>query len=193
VIQQLPLIYLASESPRRREILSQSGIRFKQIPSRYHERKISGLSPRKLVLEHAAGKGAKAVAPKGARFVLAADTIVWCKKQVVGKPKTLGEAVKILLMLSGRVHFVYTGIALYDLKYSRIQLRCAKTKVYMKRLSEKEIRNYFKQVNPFDKAGAYAIQAGPRVVEKIVGSYTNVMGLPADLTKKMIMKASRTL
>ena len=92
----------------------------------------------------------------------------------------------MLTRLSGRRHDVYTGVALLDLKTGRIGTRYARTRVYLRRLTKKAIVTYHKVVFPLDKAGSYAIQEEPKVVKRIEGSYSNVMGLPREIVKKMV-------
>lgn len=182
------IIYLASQSPRRREILKKIGIKFKIISSSYIEKNPKNISPEELVLRHAFGKARDAAAPKNAKFVLAADTLVYCRGRILGKPSTEKEALSILKFIHGRTHFVYTGVVLWDVATGAIQKEVAKTKVVIKRMKPKEISEYIELVYPYDKAGSYAIQEGPKIVKKIEGSYTNVMGLPAEIVKKMIQQ-----
>lgn len=181
-----PTIYLASRSPRRMEILYQHHIPFKVIPSTYHERNRSTLHPEILTLQHAYGKLKKAQAQKSARLILSADTLVYFNKHILGKPKSLKEAYQMIQMLSGRVHHVYTGIALFDRRTSQLYTGYALSKVYFKKLSHPDIEDYFSKVNPMDKAGSYAIQEGPKIVRKIRGSLTNIIGLPIELLQLIL-------
>lgn len=181
-----PLLYLASASPRRREILKKMRIPFRVVKSRYHEAHYSHLHPRALVLQHAAGKARQAIVPARAQFVLGADTLVYCRKKILGKPKTEKEAFEMLSLISGKAHDVYTGVALWNRKTDRIRKMVLKTRVFVKRLSEKEIRAYIPKVNSLDKAGAYAIQMKPKIVAKIKGSYSNVIGLPEEAVRKLL-------
>ena len=179
-------VFLASASPRRREILKKIGISFSLVKSSYHEKFIPGLSPQELVTRHAVGKAQKAKIRTKQGLVLGADTLVFLNKRPLGKPKTLKAAFKMLGSLSGRAHFVYTGIALKNLESGKILTGFSKSKVRMKKLSKEKIGKYFQKVNPLDKAGAYAVQEGPRIVAKVTGSRTNVIGLPVELLKKML-------
>ena len=184
-----PFLYLASQSARRKEILRKMRIPFKQVRSRYRERMVPGVSPRKLTVLHAAGKAKAAVLPQAARWVLGADTLVYCQRRILGKPRTKEEAVRMLSRLSGRPHFVYTGVALLDRQSGKIKTGCAKTKVTFKRLTKEGILEYLESMNPYDKAGGYAIQEGPKIVKKIDGSRTNVIGLPVELLTKILRKS----
>ena len=180
-----PFLYLASASPRRREILRKIKIPFKRIVSTYEEKNNSSANPKKLVLRHACQKALHAKAPKPG-LILGADTIVWCKGKVLGKPKSMKEAEKMLCLISGREHRVFTGIALLDTATGKIKSRAVSTRVRIKKMTLPEIRNYFTKVDPLDKAGAYAIQMKPQIVERIKGSYSNVVGLPVEALLKML-------
>lgn len=179
------MIYLASQSPRRKEILKKMGFRFRVAGSSYHE-KHKKRAPSKLVLEHAVGKalGASVKVSKG--LVVGADTLVYARGKVLGKPKTQAQAVAMLKLISGRAHSVYTGVAVRDLASGKMKTGFCKTKVFVKKLSPKEMVSYIKKVNSYDKAGAYAIQMKPKIVTKIQGSYSNVVGLPEELLKNML-------
>lgn len=177
-------VYLASQSPRRKEILKKLGIRFKEIKSNYQEKRIHGLSGKQLAIEHAAAKAWRTDVFSG--IVLGADTVVCYKKKILGKPRTKKEAVQMLKLLSGRTHHVYTGLALWSPDLNRLLKAAEVTKVKIKKLSGPEIEAYIKAVHSYDKAGAYAIQMKPKIVAGISGSYTNVVGLPHELLKKML-------
>ena len=181
-----PLLYLASASPRRREILKKMKVPFRVVRSAYHEEHHSHLHPRTLVLRHAGGKAKKAIVPAPGQFILGADTLVYCRKRILGKPRTEKEAAQMLSLLSGKAHEVYTGVALWDRQSGKIKTAVSKTKVYVKKLSEKEILAYIPKINSLDKAGAYAIQMRPKIVTKIQGSYSNVMGLPEKVVRRLL-------
>ena len=187
-----PLIFLASQSPRRREILRQLGFSFRVIRSRYSEKERNTKRPANLVKAHAVGKAKNAMAPSRQGFVLGADTIVYHKGKIYGKPRDKRQAVQMLRALSCCCHRVYTGIALYDPDSGIMLTDYAKTLVWFKTLSSGDIANYLKAVHPLDKAGAYAIQEGPGIVRKIKGSYTNVIGLPVELLMRMLRKIYTT-
>jgi septum formation protein len=181
-----PFLFLASKSPRRKQILKKMRFSFRVVNSSYEETFPKGVSPRDLVLRHAVGKAKGAVVKSAEGFVLGADTLVARKGKIFGKPKNLKDARKMLETLSGKVHEVYTGVALVDLATKKIRSDVAKTKVYFKKLSPEAIENYIRRVNVLDKAGAYGIQEKIKIVRKIQGSYSNVVGLPEALIKKLI-------
>lgn len=183
------ILYLASASPRRKEILEAMKLPFKIVRSKYSE-KPRKISPQKLVLEHAVGKALKAVVPKTARWILGADTTVYGFGKIFGKPRSEKEAFEMLSRLNGRTHAVYTGIALLDRSNGKILTAIGKTKVVFKKWPPEKIRKYIETVPVLDKAGAYGIQLKPKIVKKIEGSYTNVVGLPKEKLLSL-MKAAR--
>lgn len=180
-----PKIYLASQSPRRKEILRQMKIKFRVVPSKYQE-KPEKTVPSKLVLKHAIGKAKGAVVPSANGLVIGSDTLVYASGRILGKPKSVKEAVKMLNLLSGKRHYVYTGIAVLDLATGKLRSGFDKTKVFVKKLNAEEITAYIPKVNSLDKAGAYAIQIQPYIVTRTEGSYTNIVGLPKELLKKLL-------
>ena len=137
-------------------------------------------------MRHAIGKARKAVLPKSARFVLGGDTIVWHRGRGLGKPKTRAEALRMLRGMAGKKHAVYTGLAIWDRKTGDMLTGCARTDVWMKPVGETWLAKYVDLIHPYDKAGAYAIQARLKIVRRIRGSYSNVVGLPKELLRKML-------
>jgi septum formation protein len=185
-----PLI-LASQSPRRSEILSRLGVRFSILPSRAKERFGKG-SPKAQARRLATEKAAEVVrrlksrgAAKG--WVLGADTIVVRGGKLLGKPKSDAEARRMLRGLSGQTHEVITGLALLPLGLGKPWIAHESTKVSFRDLSEAEISDYVATGEPMDKAGAYGIQgAAGAFVRGIRGDYFNVVGLPmARLSVKL--------
>jgi len=184
-------IHLASQSFRRQELLKDLKIPFKVVPSAYGERKCRKTAPEILCMRHAVGKARKAVLPRAARFVLGGDTIVWHHGHGLGKPRSRAEALCMLRGLAGKKHAVYTGLAIWDRKAEYVLTGYAKTEVWMKPVGEAWLQKYVDTIHPFDKAGAYAIQILPRIVQKIRGSYSNVVGLPKELLRKMLKEVER--
>ncbi len=180
------ILYLASQSSRRQELLIEMGLAFKVVPSGYRERWCRKTAPEALCVRHAIGKARKATLPRGARYVLGGDTIVWHRGRGLGKPKTRAEALRMLRGLAGKKHAVYTGLALRDARTGSLVTGCAKTDVWMKRVSQSWLQTYVDTMHPYDKAGAYAIQAPLKIVRRIGGSYSNVVGLPKELLRKML-------
>lgn len=180
------VIYLASQSSRRRKLLQDLKVSFKLVPSAYRERKCRKTAPQVLCVRHAIGKAHKALLPKRARFVLGGDTMVWHRGHGLGKPRSRAEALRMLRALVGKKHGVYTGLAVWDREKNSMLTGCAKTDVWMKPATEAWLQKYVDTIRPFDKAGAYAIQAELKIVRKIQGSYSNVVGLPQELLRKML-------
>ncbi len=179
--RDLPPLILASASPRREELLRQLGLDFKVVREEVREIHHEQLTARELSQVNAYRK-ARAVAKKCPdALVLAADTLVYLGTSLFGKPATLEEAYQMLERLQGRTHQVVTGMCLLHLRNHRQALFVETTAVTFHPLDDVQIRRYLNRVNPLDKAGAYAIQEeGDLIVEKISGSYTNVVGLPME-------------
>ncbi len=171
-------IILASQSPRRKELLTQLGLSFEVIVREVDE-SFSGQQEPVAVVRHIAERKARAFlhdATDG--LIIAADTIVTIDGLILGKPVDKSHASEMLTRLSGRKHEVITAVAL--LHNRSIEVFHEVTEVYFKKLSADEINYYIEYYQPFDKAGSYGIQEwiGISCIEKIVGSYTNVVGLP---------------
>jgi septum formation protein len=172
-------IILASASPRRMELLASAGIDFDVSAGNAPEDILPGEGPLDHVLRLARDKALEVAARVDGRFFIGADTIVLCDGEIMGKPKDAAEAERMLRKLSGVSHAVITGFAVYDKARDGLLSDSATTRVYFKHLRDDEIRDYIATGCPFDKAGAYAIQGGAaHMVERIEGSYTNVVGLP---------------
>jgi len=173
------LIILASASPRRSELLESAGLSFRVAPADICEDALPDEQPVDHVLRLAEEKARAAAARTEGRFFLGADTIVLCEGEIMGKPKDAADAERMLKKLSGIPHEVVTGFAIYDLERDGAVREAVRTKVFFKHLRDEEISSYIATGCPFDKAGAYAIQGGAaHMVQKIEGSYTNVVGLP---------------
>ncbi len=180
-IYQVPII-LASKSPRRIELMQQVGLQFTtQLAGEVEEVYPPELQREEIPLYLAQLKAdafMKAVPATNNAVVITADTIVWINHQVLGKPANRDEAIDMLSILSGNMHQVYTGVCLTNRQKQRAFF--AESKVYFRKLSSQEISYYIDYFHPYDKAGAYGIQEwiGYIGIEKIEGSYYNVMGLP---------------
>ncbi len=179
---------LASMSPRRKEILKEMGLDFEVSPADIDEN-IDVDDPSLLVKELALMK-ASAIAKKHILdecLIIAADTVVALDEKILGKPKDSLDAKRMLNLLSGRTHTVYTGYAVSDTKSGKTIAKCAKTDVYFKKLTDEEIDGYVKTGEPLDKAGAYGIQGGAKgFVNKIDGEFSNVVGLPKEALTKLL-------
>jgi len=178
---KLPRLVLASASPRRSELLKQLGIPFDVIPAVAEEISPKHLSPHEVCQVNAHRK-ARAIARHHANaLVLGADTVVALDMTIFGKPKDTADAQRMLRALSGKTHQVITGIALMQLATQRERLFAVSTTVVFRKLNAAQINEYVAKVHTLDKAGAYAIQEhGEMIVEKINGSFSNVVGLPLE-------------
>ena len=173
-------LILASQSPRRKFLLSRTGIEFRVVPAHLDEPPcVESQDPREYASNLALIKAEQVSRKFPQSWVLGADTIVVIGKQVLGKPATQLEARTMLIELSGKTHQVMTGWSMICVKRKRRFSSLANTRVTFKTLSEGEINWYIASGEPFDKAGGYAIQGlGAHLVKSINGSYTNVVGLP---------------
>lgn len=180
-------LVLASNSPRRRELLASIIPQFDVVPSSFEER-AEGLSARETALAFAEGKAGEVFSRFPDCVVLGSDTVVALGGEVLGKPKDREDAVRTLRALSGKTHSVYTGVCLAGAFGKRSAV--AETRVTFYRLSEKLIGEYVASGLPLDKAGSYGIQDGYPLVEKYEGSYSNVVGLPVALVKKLLKEVN---
>ena len=180
-LRNLPPLVLASASPRRAELLRDLSLEFKVLPADVAEIHHEQLTARELCQLNAYRKARFVAKQVPDALVLGADTLVWLDSALFGKPATLEEAYQMLRRLQGRTHEVVTGICLLHLRNHRQAIFAESTAVSFRSLDDAGIRQYLSRVNPLDKAGAYAIQEeGDLIVEKIAGSYTNVIGLPLE-------------
>jgi septum formation protein len=171
---------LASRSERRKKLFKQVGLDFKIKDSNVDEINCSGFHPLKLVKLNSQNKSKKVASGYKDEIVIGADTIVVLGKKILGKPENEKEAIKFLNMLSNKKHTVYTGFNIIDTKNGKEIFNYEKTAVHFRKLTPDEILYYVKNHKPFDKAGSYGIQDdfGCLFIEKIVGDYYNVVGLP---------------
>lgn len=184
-------VILASASPRRKELLDQMGVAHEVVLSEVDEGQIESMPPGQYV-EALAQLKAQAVAKdligiENNALIIGADTIVVLGEQILGKPKNPLDAEKMLSILSGKMHVVYTGVSLVNMAKEQVESFTVKSKIYMKEMSKEEIKNYVLTKEPLDKAGSYGIQGkGGVFVEKIEGDYFTVVGLPiAELYQRL--------
>lgn len=173
---QYPSLILASRSPRRRELLAQLGVQVAVLPADIDETPAAGETPRDYVKRIAQEK-VNAIRPPVGACVLAADTAVVVDGHILGKPESLDAGRRMLRVLSGREHTVFTAVALRS--GAQLKRACVETRVTFRVLGDAECERYLASDEPWDKAGAYAIQGvGGAFVERLEGSYSNVVGLP---------------
>ena len=172
-------IVLASASPRRVELLASAGVEFEVHAGDISEKVLPGEAPEDHVVRLAREKALNVASKAEGRYFIGADTVVVCAGEIMGKPKDSADAERMLWKLSGVPHKVITGFAIYDRQRHDAVSAAVTTRVCFKQLRDEEIHAYIATGCPFDKAGAYAIQGGAaHMVERIEGSYTNVVGLP---------------
>jgi septum formation protein len=177
----LPPVILASGSPRRAELLRQLGVEFKVLLSQAAEIHGGQLTALEVSQVNAFRKARSVARQHLDALVLGADTLVFMDGAMYGKPADLGAAYRMLNELQGRTHHVVTAICLLQLRERRRRVFAETTAVTFRRLDAVGIRRYLAKVNPLDKAGAYGIQdEGRLIIEKISGSYSNVVGLPVE-------------
>jgi septum formation protein len=174
-----PTLILASTSPRRIRILTDSGVTFRPVDPQVDERPPSPLPPLQTARWSAARKASAVAARYPGRVVIGADTLVVLKSRAYGKPSNPAEARDVLRALSGRTHIVYTAITVIDGRTGRRRHGYSRTFVTMRELSGSMIGAYLRTGEAQDKAGAYAIQGeGHRLVRSINGPFDNVVGMP---------------
>jgi len=172
-------IILASASPRRKELLEKIGLKFEAEPSDYEEYLPSEGEPHELAKKLSLEKAERVARRHKKAIVIAADTFLVFRGKLLGKPRNEAEAKEMLKALNGMPHSVITGFTIVDTDNKKILTKSVETKIYLRKLTAKEIDAYVKSKEPLDKAGAYAIQGlGSVIVEKIEGDYFNVIGLP---------------
>ena len=179
-----PTLILASASPRRRELLSLTGLPY-QIDAPDVDETCS-LPPREAVKELSRRKAMAAAKLHPGCVILAADTLVSVDDKALGKPQDTEDAFRMLSMLSGRWHQVYTGVTVVD-RNGDLRSEADVTDVHFEEMSEDAIRRYIATGEPMDKAGAYAVQGIAGLwIDQLRGSHTNVIGLPMALTRRLL-------
>lgn len=181
---------LASNSPRRRELLGLTGLDFEIFPVTIDETPQPGEHPESYVWRISKEKAIKAAEKQsGKGFLISADTIVVDAQVIIGKPRDQEDARKILKGLRGHSHVVHTALIIYNLSTADIEKELCSSRVPMRDYSDKEIDEYISSGDPMDKAGAYAVQhAGFHPVESFSGCYASVMGFPLCHFSRAIKK-----
>jgi len=180
-------IILASQSPRRKELLKELSLRFETFHPVVDETLLPNEAPEGFALRLAHNKAHKAATALGDALYIGADTVVALDGAIFGKPRDLADARDILSCLSGQTHSVITAYCVFDKPSGREELKAVETLVTFKELTDSEIEEYVDTLEPMDKAGAYAIQGkGEFMVEKFIGSYSNVVGLPTKELKETL-------
>jgi len=186
----MPKIVLASNSAQRKKLLESAGIKFSIRPSKAKEINRIKTTCSSLVKQNAVKKAEDVAVSLKEGIVIGADSVVYLGgKKIIGKPRNFKEAKKNLKILFSQPHWVYTGVALIDAKTKQKIVDYEKTKIYMNRLSDKEIDRYHKKMYPLDKAGGFDIEGrGGLFIRRIEGCYSNVIGLPMPKLRVMIKR-----
>jgi septum formation protein len=181
---------LASSSPRRRELLTMIGLDFEVIPSHVPEIHQPGEAPEEYVARLSRDKANAVASEHPERWVIAADTTVFYGEQLLEKPTDPADAERMLAIIAGRTHIVYTGVTLVNASRGWRETRVTESEVRMLPMSGSDIAWYVRTGEPLDKAGAYAVQGvGSMFIESVHGNYTNVVGLPLATLFQMLRKA----
>ncbi len=172
-------IILASGSPRRKELLADAGIKFDIDVSDYEEDMTLNLLPHELAKYLSKGKASAVADRHKEAIIVAADTFVVLKGEILGKPHTKEKAKEMLEKLSGQIHSIVTGFTIIDTATGQTISEAQESKLYFREILLEEIDEYIASGEPLDKAGAYAVQGGAeKFVEKIEGDYSNIIGIP---------------
>ncbi len=184
-----PQIILASGSPRREQLLREMGLRFIVVRPDNVEEALTGAAPEVLASQNAQRKARAVAKQHPTALVIGADTVVALGGKLFGKPRDKTDAVAMLTELAGRQHDVFTGVCVTHRVRNVEATFCDCTKVWMKPLTRDEICAYYGKIDPLDKAGAYAAQEhGDTIIERIDGSFSNVMGLPVERLRVVLEK-----
>ena len=183
-------IILASTSPRRKELLAETGLVFDVVASNYEEDMSLPLPPGELAAFLSKGKALSVAEKYLDAIIIAADTFIAYQDKIFGKPHTEKRAREMLETLSGKTHSVFTGYTIFDTKTQKVISKSVEAKVTFKKLSSKEIEDYIATAEPLERGGAYAIQTvGNTFIEKFEGDYKTIIGLPVDEILKILKES----
>ena len=187
-------IILASQSPRRAEILRMIGVSFKVESSNIHEEINQKIKQNEIPINLSKAKAEKISHEYPDKIIIGADTIVVFNKKIFGKPKNKNESKKMLKALSGNCHKVITGVTIMNEKLGVIKTFSETTKVFVQKIPTKQIEFYLNNYNTLDKAGSYGIQEWFSVwIKKINGCYYNVMGLPVSKLYRHLLEIEKQI
>ena len=181
-VRDMKRIILASTSPRRRELLAKEGVIFDIVASDYEEDMTLPLPPAELAMHLAHGKAMSVAEKEHNVIVIGADTFISIDDSILGKPKTIERAREMIHAMNGRSHTIITGYAIIDSDTGQTVTNAVETKVYFKKLSDKDIEKYLAISDALDRAGAYAIQdhGGTMLIDHFEGDLANAMGFPVQ-------------
>ena len=180
-------LILASNSPRRIVLLKSLGYHFDIVPHDIEECILGDVLPMELVQNLAFLKATDVARRVSNAIIISADTVIVHKNNILGKPKDVSDAKRILSILSDSEHDIISGVCVMEMPSRKKMLRIERTHIRMKNIKDEEIDRYILTGEPMDKAGAYAIQGeGSKYIEKIDGSFSNAVGLPLELLQEML-------
>ena len=187
-------IILASQSPRRAEIMRMIGVKFKVESSNIYEEVNQKIEQNEIAINISKAKAEKISHKYPNNIIIGADTIVVLNKEIFGKPKNINESKKMLKALSGNSHKVITGVTIMNKKLGILKTFSEMTEVFVREIPTKKIEYYLRNFNTLDKAGGYGIQEWFSVwIEKINGCYYNVMGLPVSKFYKHLVEIEKLM
>ena len=180
-------LILASNSPRRIVLLKSLGYHFDIVPHDIEECILGDVLPMELVQNLAFLKATDVARRVSNAIIISADTVIVHKNNILGKPKDVSDAKRILSILSDSEHDIISGVCVMEMPSRKKMLRIERTHIRMRNIKDEEIDRYILTGEPMDKAGAYAIQGeGRKFIEKIDGSFSNAVGLPLELLQEML-------
>lgn len=189
-----PKLILASASPRRRDLLAEHGYEFEVVPANVKEIAPGYLSPGEIVLYNAHAKALHVAKQHPHALVIGVDTVVVYDERILGKPRSMEEAVEMLRALNGEEHEVYSGVWIMGLAERRSRGFIESTRVRFHKRTLPEILAYLARIGPLDKAGAYAAQDdNGEMIRAVEGSFTNVIGLPMERLAEELQMADAVL
>lgn len=185
-------IILASQSPGRKQVLTEAGFSFEVVPSNYEEDMSVSQDPKELVLKLSLGKARDVAQNFSNTIVIGADTVGVFDGKILGKPHTKERALEMLSAMNGNAHAMFTGLTVIDTESGKEISKCVETKIWFKNLEPKEIEAYVNTEEGLQKAGAYAYQGlGRKLVENVEGSETNILGMPIETLKEILAELKR--
>jgi septum formation protein len=190
MVEMVQSLVLASQSPRRKELLEVLGIPFSIVAPNIDEAPLAGELPREYAIRVAREKAVEVASRLQQSVILSADTVVTIGGEILGKPSNRADAIRMLTRLSGHEHQVYTAVCVINQNNGAMHEGIEETAVWFKPMTADDIEAYVERENVMDKAGAYAIQGFASVfIPRIAGSYSNVMGLPLALVYELVVRA----
>lgn len=182
-------IILASQSPRRRELLKKLNINFSAVSPNYDEKIDTDIFNENLIENIAEQKALSILNVVSPCIIISADTVVVCDNKILGKPKDIEQAMKMLTLLSGKTHKVVTSVNIIDSVSKKSLTRTETSYVTFNQLDNERIKHYVETCKPLDKAGSYGIQElDDTFIKEVKGSFDNIVGLPTETVKEMLLE-----